>query len=291
MSAMVPYIGPAMAVAGYAPGARRAAAALINPRSAKRARMMYAAASHMYRNRGKYRRAASLIGRAWRRSRKRRIGMGRIGQARGVARAKRTETETLTNGSASTRVLYNDEITNIPKTTVNDIDARQRDVVRLSGFKMCFEIKNNDSVPLLCNYAVVYDKQNGETVSTSDFFRSNGGNERAKDFSVLLNSYEFHCLPLNTDRFTVLWHRRFVLAPNPAVASTGFTGENRNNWKTFEKYVKLKKHITFEGGVAQSKLWLLRWYDKFQQASGGAITINIANVDHHVMAYWREPKS
>lgn len=290
-SAIVPYMSNA-ALAGFKRGAFRAGMAMAG---GKRARYAYAIGSHLYRNRGKYRRAAKVIGRSYRRYRAKRIGMGRIGQVRGVARCKRAKVETAINETNSTRELYFDELTNIERATgLNELDKRQRDVVHISGFKMCFEVSNNLGRPGLFNYAVVYDKRTNDSegqVSVEDFFRSDGGNERSLPFSTLLTSMQFHCSPLNTDRFTVLWHKRFKLAAPPSVSSDAYEDGDMKSWIAFNKYLKINKKITYDDGHAQSKIWLLRWCDRFQQAATGTKLLNAFSADHTVTAYFREPRA
>ena len=56
----------AHALAGY----KRGAVAVPVTRAAKRTKVALGVINHMYRNRGKYKRAARVIGRAWRRRRK-----------------------------------------------------------------------------------------------------------------------------------------------------------------------------------------------------------------------------
>lgn len=296
MSALVPFRARTMSRAIVLAGMQNRAA---------RARAARAAQARFWRGAvGTYNNtiwAAKKIQRAWKRHSatvrpKRRIGMGRIGQPAGRARAKRCSTAIKTNTSISTRTLYYEALTDIPKTTQNEIDSRQRDVIHLSGFKICGEVLNDGTNTLLFNMAVVYDKRaNDETtaISTSDFFRSNEGNARAVDFSILLASHEFHCLPLNTDRFTVLAHKRWKLRTGFGVANGAGDPywSNQDSGKFMEYWIPLKKKITFEDGHAQSKIWLLYWCDRWQTGPTNTPVANSANIDYRVVAYFREPKA
>ena len=227
-----------MGLAGY-----RRPGAMLTGRPSKRARMAIGVANHLWRNRGKYRRAAKVIGKAWRARARRRASMARIGTTPGTAQCKRASVakDTFTG---STRTLYFTELQDITKTTTNEIDKRQRDVVKLSGVKLCIEVNHLQTAPLLVNYAIVYDKRSNDgttTVNTGDFFRANGGTQRAKDFSTVLSSAEFHCLPLNTDRFTVLWHKRFKLGVN--TPSGGYSNNSRENYRMIQKYQDRKSVV------------------------------------------------
>lgn len=258
----------------------------------KRARLGYTIASHLYRNRGKYYRAAKVIGRAWRKRRpvRRRQGMGRIGNNRGRAIAKRTQPATFTNLSGSTRTLYERDLTDISKTTTNEINARQRDTCFVSGVKICMELKNLRSIPLLFNYAVVFDKRGNDqttVLDTTDFFRAMDSDDRSTDFSIVLRSNEFHCLPLNTDRFTVLTHQRMRLGP--VSTSSQFTTENNTNYRFIEKWVKLGKNLSWNDGHCQSKIWFIMWADNMLNGSGTAAQTNQFQCDAKFVTYFREP--
>lgn len=289
MASLVPYALPAMA------GAKRAAQIYYGARAFKRARTAASVGRHLYNNRKTYARAARVIGRAWRRRRKAPVGPSRYGMGKRVAKTKRWEAAAEVNQTESTRTLYYDNLISLSQTTTNEIDKRQRRVAYISGFKICAELKNQNAKPMLCNIALVHDRRTNEgesIIPTDEFFRANSGNVRAKEFGVLRDSHEFHCSPLNTDRFTVIRHWRFKLAPNPVVGSEGFTSQaSMNNWRTFERYVPIKKNFAWNDTQPQSKLWLMRWYDGFQQATGTAAISNAVNFDMHVTGYFREPKN
>ena len=216
--------------------------------------------------------------------------MARIGTTPGTAQCKRASVakDTFTG---STRTLYFTELQDITKTTTNEIDKRQRDVVKLSGVKLCIEVNHLQTAPLLVNYAIVYDKRSNDgttTVNTGDFFRANGGTQRAKDFSTVLSSAEFHCLPLNTDRFTVLWHKRFKLGVN--TPSGGYSNNSRENYRMIQKYQKINKLIRYEDGSAQSKIWLMWWCDLFSNPAATPAAANVLQYQHEGIVYFREPK-
>lgn len=217
----------------------------------------------------------------------------RIGKT-GKAIAKRENTLTdIAITPMATRILYANEMQSIGKGTNNEINLRQRDVTHISGFKICIEMRNNFTVqPLYVNVAVVYDKRSNDgttVVSQNDFFRSRGGNTRAQDFGLNLGSTEFRCLPLNTDRFSVLRHKRFMLMARDLENSTYASGAMRN-FKIYEDWISLKRKITFEDGSAQSKIWLLMWCDGFMTVPGAASIPDALSVQRRVTVYFREPK-
>lgn len=222
----------------------------------------------------------------------RRIKMkGRIGFPKGTATSKRAATVTNTGDPLSTRTLYYENLVNIAKTSTNEIDKRQRDNAYISGFKICYDVLNYSVNPVLLNVAVVYDKRSNDgtvIMALDDFFRSSEGNNRAKDFSITLDANEFHCLPLNTDRFSVLKHGRFTLGPTQS-ATVGAYTVNRENYKSIMWWVPLKKQIRYNDGNAQSKVWLIWWCDKFQAGTGVA-AVTIGQTQIHAVTYFKEPK-
>mgnify|MGYP000524295661 CR=1 FL=1 len=259
------------------------AAYLAAPMPYKRARMAYGVARHVYTNRGRYKRAARVIGRAYRRYRRSRL-MGRIGQPPGLATTKRRQ-QLINTENVNTLTLYQTDLTAIPHTTTNQINDRQRDVINLRGFRICWDFWNQGAFPALCNVAVVYDRQNDFPAGTTDFFRGNGAT-RATDFSTLQhNAQQFHCLPLNKDRFTILTHKRFEL---DRTVGGGFNGATRM-WKTMKFYVPLKKQIRYEDDEPNSRILLLYWFSHLMQATGTAAAPT-GIVQIKTITYFKEPK-
>lgn len=276
-TALVPIARTALAASG-----RKRAAVLLMPRTMKRARTGVRTARNVYG-------AATRIQRAWRRSRKARGRLKhRIGKPRSTANSKR-RTMYSEDNLISTRTLYFRNLVDIPKGTTNSINERDRHICYISGFKLCFELLNRGTPPMCMNLAVVYDKRSNDTVgtvSTSDFFRG-GGSGRASDFSNSLSSNEFRCLPMNKDRFTILWHRRIMLGTDDGA---GFSVGNHNNYRVLDKWLPLKKQITWEDGDAQSKIWLLWWCDGFDIAAAATPLANQATVNLRAVTYFRETK-
>lgn len=193
-----------------------------------------------------------------------------------------------TGVNISTRVQYYNELTNIQKSNNQDIDKRNRDVIWLSGFKICMEVLNRLNTPLYFNYAVVYDKRaNDGTVimDDTDFFRGRGGTQRSTDFTNLLCGLDFRCLPLNTDRFSVFCHKRYML--NGDVNETVYDTNKGANYKTIEFYLPIKKKIVYEDGRCQSKLWEVYWCDQFSSATGATPVADAMFRNERITAYFR----
>jgi hypothetical protein len=128
--------------------------------------------------------------------------------------------------------LYTTDLTNIGQGDA--INQRDRHTVELMGVKLCMELTALSNNPLYVNVAVVHLK-NTDAPLNQDFFRSSGGPTRGTDFNESLNSNEFHSLPMNTDKFVVLSHKRYRLNggvpqfPGPDINTISLTGNNYMN--------------------------------------------------------------
>lgn len=223
--------------------------------------------------------------------RRRRKGIGNIGKPRGTSTSKRIQI-TNTNAYANTRTLYDTELTEIDKGSTDRIDQRIRDMSYISGFKICIEALNKTSDPIYLNVAVVHDKRSNDTstlLGSADFFRGMGSS-RAREFGIALTANEFHCLPLNVDRFTVLYHSRSTLAPKFSGTTGDFVNNRGKNYINIDKWVKLKRQIRYESNNAQSKVWLIWWCDKWGAPAMTPVANDVIDFNHRVVTYFREPK-
>jgi len=121
-----------------------------------------------------------------------------------------------TDDDVTTRSLLFMNPLNIAKATaVTDLNARTRDIIDVTGFKLTFRALTNAVTPeeggALQYRLFVVQQKNSDSVATSDFFRGDGSNDRGVDFSQNLNSMEFHNLPLNADVYDVLAERKGIL--------------------------------------------------------------------------------
>lgn len=247
------------------------------------------AGDYLYKNRKSVKRAARTIGKAYKSYKRRKTARDNIGYDPGMETTKRTLI-TNTNDFKSTRVLYSTDLTDIGATGNNAVNARQRDMLYMSGTKLCFELGNARTKPLYVNIAVVHSKKDNDTVGsigTGDFFRSNG-NGRAQTFSDALSSLEFHCLPINSDRFNVLTHKRMVL--DPVSAASGYSATDGKSFTSVGMWVPVKRQIRFNGGEAQSKIWLIYWFDEFDTPQTDLSIPNAVKVSEHHVTYFKEPK-
>lgn len=266
-------------------GKRALAAAPYMP-YAKRARLAYAVGSHLYHNRRKYAKAAKTIGRAYRRFKKRQ--RREIGHRVGSSTAKRYDNLTASVLNQNERTLLATEMT-FP--IIGDaIDNRERKMINLRGMKVCAEYKGMANIPsatgVYCNVALLFDKTNptSSTFLGEKLFRANG-TERGRDFSSLERSIDFHCAPINTDRYGVLMHKRFRI--------NNTSQPDMNGGKvvqTVMKYVPIKRQIRFTGEVPDTRIFFVRWFALDSLHTATPTAGSMVRESYHNIWYFRDPK-
>lgn len=211
----------------------------------------------------------------------------RIGMRVGVGNSKRDAD--VTTFPVSTRTLYDTPLLNLTKGTA--IDNRERDLINFRGCKICLSFVNDVSTyspngeKLFWNMAIISpkDETTKTTFTTTKFFRGSGST-RYHAFDNNLTALEFRCLPINTDEFNVLKHKRMVLAPYSAVDGT--------NNKMIEFYWSLNRQIRYEDGTAfpeGKQVYLVQWFDT-QNSAAASVPRLVGDMQERVVKYFREPK-
>lgn len=212
----------------------------------------------------------------------------RIGETPGSGTTKRQNVGNTEVANRTDRTLYQQDLTDIPGTTsgVPQIDERRRALLNYRGVKVCMEWKNNLSVDLLCNIAIIAPRA-GTSVPTTDFFRGNG-NVRAIDFNVFsLNSMDIHCRPINADKYTVLKHMKFQLG------ATG-TGTLPRAYKFVEFYQAINRQLRYDdedGGSAKTPFFLVYWAAPVLTTTTDPTNASAYTVTYDTVAYYREPSA
>lgn len=234
------------------------------------------------------RRAARARARA---AKKRKFSPRNFGERPGTDTAKKIDIVNADNTLRNTRTLIQQDLSLIPFTGSNVISGRQREMCNLRGIKICMSVLNVLSHPLLFNVAVIAPKDSNDGVSTTEFFRGFGA-DRSQDFDVALSAAEFHCLPINTDKYTVLWHYRRQL--NPVAGTATYSTQSGKSYTFINKYVKIKRQIRFDysTGVAENgRIFLVFWADRFAGAKTSAALVSAYSTQEHHVTYFRESKA
>lgn len=237
------------------------------------------------------RRIARGLGKAYRakksRTKKRRVdGSTKVGDPIGKNEANRALVRSSSVANRNTRTLYSGDLIDIVRATDHEIDERHRDIINLKGVKICMEVKNNQNSPLYFNIAVVVPKydQSLSIVPTNDFFRNNQ-NGRGTDFTTGLSSLEFHCLPINSDVYTILFHKRCLLGPDGGVT---FNSSGPPNYMVLSKWIKVNRQIRFENNdPVNGRIQYVFWADVMEGAPLDPAVTNAFTISEHHVAYYR----
>jgi len=156
-------------------------------------------------------------------------------------------------------------------TRGDEINMRTRDVVNISGVKLRWFFKNtlqsssqenagSPLFPVVVNMAIISRKAFSDNIN-DEFFRTNGRNERSVGFTdTAVFGWDRAWLPINADKFNVIYHRRFQLSV--AGNTGGYSAGAQNCFKRMARYFKINKQFRYRDGTsgsAQDELILVMW--------------------------------
>lgn len=204
----------------------------------------------------------------------------------------------------SIRELHFFELTNISQQLTGErLNARQRALAVISGFKIRMLFMGQWPRPLVVNCAIVKPRQGaGSTVSVDGFFREYGGASRDVNFSTALSQIELANNPINTDKYIVLWRRRFMLgALSDTTDGTGVNlveninqrNENAKNYKYINKYFRLKRGIRYNDDSntdAEQKVFFVHWADRLGVPAGSGSAQDGYTTQSSNITFFREPR-
>lgn len=271
-------------------------------------RLRTGVASYAWQNRAKIRWAAKKIWRTYRRYKRRgsarrsRFSKRAIGERIGSSSAKVAQ-HSADHVLRATRTLYLVDVCNIQHVSgAETIDKRERNLINLRGVKVCAEVRNLGNKPLYFNLAMICPKQDGlsDVDIASNFFRSNGmlSTERGVGFgrTDLLNSVDYHCKPLNTDKMTVIMHKRYTLAGLTATNSTtsGYGSQTGKTYAFIQKYRKIGRQIRYDSvtdvNPINGNVFLAYWFDTMGSKRTTAAVADQAEIAYDLLTYFRDPR-
>lgn len=210
----------------------------------------------------------------------------RVGERVGSSNAKSVSAEWALI-TRQDRSMYSHNITAPAKG--DEINQRERNIINLRGVKICFETRLSAGVPggekCYFNMAMVTNKTDKSTslFDTSGFFRAPGSTAREVNFNGISMSIDKHCLPINSDKFNILFHIRRKM-------KKGAPGFDAHDQMTIEKWVPIRRQIRYDNaGAPACQVWLVWWYtiaNKDTIISGPDTAIESCSV----VSYFREPK-
>jgi len=217
----------------------------------------------------------------------------KIGERVGTTSAKTNVPQNTAGINQDTRTLYALDLTNLTQGT-NPFN-RTRSLVNMRGFRICFHVRNNAVDPLYFNFAVIAPKDDlgSAGIPTANFFRSNQG-DRSVTFDTTRSGLEMHCLPINTDDYTILKHKRFILNSVNNVSNVVMSREYGATWTTFTWYIPLKRQVRYnapEGATpTDGRVFYVYWASSVRATSGSPVAVNTITTDARVVTYFREPE-
>lgn len=293
------------ALVRYAAGrvTKRAVLAGASPYVRAGKRVRYAAA-FAYKNRGKFARAARVIGRAYRRHRKNNLA-GKARAAVGVTgKTPARASGTLVSNTIvyNTRTLYVEPLIDNVRTASTALAQRDRDIIYLAGISMDLEVSIRPDVaePVYINIAILKEKDKSKTnwgpifgssfTTQEDFFRADGGDARSTDFDSSLTALQFHSLSINSDLWHIFSHKRYRLNPPTA---TNFTSERGSSFMNVRRYVKIGKKIKFSDinrtYPETGQIFAVYWADRFGRNAAAQPTATW-QMSERIRIHWRDVK-
>lgn len=199
--------------------------------------------------------------------------------------AKRHNTDKLLGG-VSSHTLHTMPLTMIPQGT--NIGERERQLIRLRGFKIHYALRMITSVPTYNRLAVVKFKYRGDSSTSpdigTDFFRGQQ-TSRAVEFSSVANAQHLYDYQINTDKFEVLWDHKFIVGPQ--VASNL---EENVYMKYIDKFVPCSKLVHFDDSDLYSDsdgVFLVHFLAPWTSNSSTPVA-NLMNTRAHATTYFTD---
>jgi len=189
-----------------------------------------------------------------------------FGDVPGTSDSKREETVADSFQDKAMCTLHSSNVTTISKDSTGGdaLNTRERDTAVIKGFKVCMELSNQSfTLPMYFNMAVVVPRD-ASTVNNDDFFRAQAGDTRTANFSPGdLSANQLHCLPINSDKYIVLKHKRFRIEPNQVVA-------RGNQYRNVDFYQSIQKQFRWDDVTATPRedVFLLYWASYFSRTAG-----------------------
>lgn len=177
----------------------------------------------------------------------------------------------------------------------SDIDQRERDVCLCAGFHLTgMAVNRLDDVPLVFHYAVVSPRDDS-AVQTADFFRGYN-DDRGRDFSATsLSGMDVYKNPINTDKFTVFFHKRIWLryqgVAAPAGGDSPFISESKSGIQCFDKWIPINRQLRYGDTInCQTPVFLVWWAGYPQKAKATAAVADAFTMTYRAIMHFREPE-
>lgn len=220
------------------------------------------------------------------RNKKRAFSRANIGEPLGTSSVKTRIVQV--GGQLTKRTFGQHDLTVIPEGTGES--QRERQIINCRGFSISLTFKNESSQVadlLTLNVAVVAMKHSSAAaIPPENWFKAeDNADQRGTDFTPALTNEEFFNLPINTDLYTVLKHKRYHLRHQQ--------GGIDRYWRRIKWYIRLKRQLVYEDateGSCRNKVFVVYWCDRFQNPSGSAAGAPGVTTQGKFVTYFRDSK-
>lgn len=164
------------------------------------------------------------------------------------------------------RTLYNRQLTLINQTATNIQNTRTGQVCNLYGVRLNMIFRNALQFNCCYNIAIVTLKPSCD-FEVANFFRSDS-TTRGLNFDVSRSGNEMRHLPINSDKYNVLYRKKGIINRGDAV---DYYSKDNKNWIVWDKYIKIKRQVEFTDTLDTScrdKMILCFWFDWLMATPG-----------------------
>lgn len=197
----------------------------------------------------------------------------------------------------SSRVLYSQNITaRIPKqTTADEPNLRDQDVLEVKGVKIDYLFKATQTSCKVFNMALIIPKDSvvlSVGIPTTGFFRGYGTSMEI-DFQTPLTSHDMTNRPINSDRYDVLWRKKFVIShlqePDPNSNPHNIVPNNKF-YKRISKYIPINRQFRNVGETETHGRdpWLVYWCDDIGAPAGTAIADDQYEIEEIMRIFYND---
>lgn len=143
------------------------------------------------------------------------------------------------------------------------------------------------------NVAVISPRNNNATSVQADGFFRDYNASRDINFSTGLSGLRMHVLPISTDKFRVLAHKRLRIGASGTDGSPGLIPTNvaPGNTCMFDLWVPLKRNITYNDDTdtnCESKVFFVLWFTDGVASGADPIIAAQASGSVHAVTYYSE---
>lgn len=222
-----------------------------------------------------------------------RVQRAQIGRPVGTS-TSRTQLLTISpTGSTSRNFnLETTPLTNIIQAgTVDELmSGRLSNAIYVSGFKICMQVNSIVNAtrrePIVFNFAIVSSKR-AITPLSANFLRGEG-TETGVDLSINRTGLELACMPINTDLYSILLHKRIKLWQVPD-ANAIPTNTPKASKGPYHWWVPLRRQLTFEDGAttANDNVYIVHWADYVDTPASSPTVANLYDMQARCITYYR----